>query len=234
MYGSSAVPVGAGYRRGYFARPDEAGRFPSLLVVPGLSGLTSGEKALARHLARNGFGVVVVEFFALRGEDALASYAETSDRDANSMLEEACEYLQSDDVLWALPDKVGLVGIDVGGRTALTAAATRPWVGALALVSTPLTGDEDREHQVSDYLSSLPVPVLALYGEADDLIASETIDTAQELNSHGQWLLYEGAGHEFWNEAADGYDPAAASDFSVRLLDFFRATLPPPVIEDLG
>jgi dienelactone hydrolase len=45
---------------------------------------------------------------------------------------------------------------------------------------------------------------------------------------------YEGAGHGFLDLAGDGYEPAAAEDAWARILAFFRATLPPPEIEDLG
>ena len=156
MYGTSAVPIGAGYRPGYLSRPDEAGKFPVVIVLPGLGGLSSGEKSLARRLARNGIAALVVELFAVAGDDALASYIETSDREVMVMLEETYEFLQSDDVLWALPEKVGLLGIDVGGRPALDRGGHPPLGGLrVAVVSTPLTGDEEREHQVADYLSSL-------------------------------------------------------------------------------
>ncbi|MFN2486141.1 MAG: dienelactone hydrolase family protein [Acidimicrobiia bacterium] len=234
MYGTQAVPVGASYRPGYFSRPDEAGRFPVVLVIPGLAGLSSGEKSLARALARNGLAAVVVELFSVAGENALDSYSATSDREALVMLEEAYDYLVSDDVFWALPERVGLLGIDVGGRPALTAAATRPWVGSVAVVSTPLTGDEGREHHVADYLGSLPVAVLGLYGEADELIDNSTVDEAQSRNDHGLWLLYEGAGHEFWNEESSAYDSGAGVDMVARLIEFYRATLPVAITEDLG
>ena len=98
----------------------------------------------------------------------------------------------------------------------------------------PLTGDEDRELHVADYLGSLPVAVLGLYGESDPLIANETVDEAQSRNEHGQWLLYEGAAHDFWDEESDDYDPSAALDMEGRLLAFYRATLPEAVVEDLG
>src|SRR5690606_13670444 len=51
MYGSYPVPVGAGYRRGYLARPDRAGRFPVVIVVPDLNGLSSFEKDICRTFA---------------------------------------------------------------------------------------------------------------------------------------------------------------------------------------
>ncbi|MGH9897082.1 MAG: dienelactone hydrolase family protein, partial [bacterium] len=233
MYGSQTIPVGAGYRPGYFSRPDEAGKFPVVVLVPGLAGLGSAEKSICRKLARNGLAVVAVEIFA-GGDAALEAYHLTSDREVLLTLQETLEYLQSDDIFWALPAKVGLLGFDVGGRPAIVAASRQAWTGSIAVVSTPLTGDEEREHQVADYLGSLGVAVLGLYGESDPLIANETVDEAQSRNDHGVWLLYEGAGHSFWDDESDDYDPSAALDLEARLIEFFRATLPAAIIEDLG
>ena len=36
LYGTFPVPIGSGYRPGYLARPDEAGRFPVVFVLPGV------------------------------------------------------------------------------------------------------------------------------------------------------------------------------------------------------
>jgi carboxymethylenebutenolidase len=235
MYGSQTIPVGAGYRPGYISRPDEAGRFPVVVLVPGLAGLGSAEKAICRKLARNGLAVVAVEIFAdTDSESALEAYHRTSDRQVLLTLHETVEYLQSDDIFWALSEKVGLLGFDVGGRPVIVAAARQAWTGSIAVVSTPLTGDEGREHQVADYLGSLPVAVLGLYGEEDPLIAGETVDEAQARNEHGVWLLYEGAAHSFWDTESDDYNPGAALDLEPRLIEFFRATLPAAIIEDLG
>ncbi len=235
MYGSQTIPVGAAYRPGYISRPDEAGRFPVAVLVPGLEGLGSAEKALCRKLARNGLAVVAVEIFPANDPgEALGAYQETSDRQVLLTLQETVEYVQSDDIFWALSEKVGLLGFDVGGRPAIVAAARHPWVGSIAVVSTPLTGDEGREHQVADFLGSLPVAVLGLYGQDDPLIANETVDEAQARNEHGSWLLYEGAAHSFWNDETEDFNPSAAADLETRLLDFFRATLPTAIIEDLG
>ena len=184
MYGSQTIPVGAAYRPGYISRPDEAGRFPVVVLVPGLEGLGSAEKALCRKLARNGLAVVAVEIFPANDPgEALGAYQETSDRQVLLTLQETVEYVQSDDIFWALSEKVGLLGFDVGGRPAIVAAARHPWVGSIAVVSTPLTGDEGREHQVADFLGSLPVAVLGLYGQDDPLIANETVDEPRLVTS---------------------------------------------------
>jgi len=99
---------------------------------------------------------------------------------------------------------------------------------------TPLTGDEEREHHVADYLDHLPVPVLGLYAANDDLIDSSTVDEAQRRNDHGQWLLYEGVGHGFLDSDGDNFDQGAADDAMARIVAFFEATLPEPQIENLG
>ncbi|HKY46512.1 MAG TPA: dienelactone hydrolase family protein [Acidimicrobiia bacterium] len=243
MYGTFRVPIGSGYRPGYLSRPDEAGRFPVVLAFPGLGGLKSYQKDLCRRLARRGFACLAIDLYPGQMEadqgigpfdDGLAAYASQSDRVISSDIDEAHEFLESEDVFWAIPDRCGVLGIDVGGRFALIAAATRPWARAAVVISTPLTGDEDREYQVADLLNHVAVPVLGLYGAADPLIAPETVDAAQDRNRNGQWLLYDGAGHDLIDDASPEYDPAAAADAETRITQFFQATLPKPETVDLG
>lgn len=233
LYGRLPIPVGAGHRDGYLARPDAAGEVPVVVVVPDLDGLGSLEKDLCRRLAREGFAAVTVDIYGGDG-DGLELYNTVSDDQVLTVLEELHQFIASDDVAWNVDDTVGILGLDTGGRFALAKAATRPWVRSVAVCYTPLTGDEDREHQVADYLDHLPIPVLGLYGADDELIDSVTIDEAQRRNEHGQWLLYEGAGHGFLDIDGDWFDQSAADDAFARLLAFFRATLPDPRIEDLG
>jgi carboxymethylenebutenolidase len=237
MYGGFPVPVGSGYRNGYIARPDKAGRFPTALILPGLVGLTAHEKATARSFARRGIATVVVDCYPVRpasSDDALGLYHLLDDGEAVRILDETVQFLASPDVDWSIPDQHGLLGIDVGGRFAMIAGASRPWVASLALISTPLTGDESRRHQVADVLEHLAAPVLALYGAADPLIVPDTVDEAQRRNQAGSWLLYENAGHGFADETSPDYDAAAAADANARLVQFFKTTLPAPDVPDLG
>ncbi len=233
MYGSWPIPVGTAHRTGYIARPDEAGRFPVVIVVPDLNGLNSFEKDLCRQFARSGIAAVAIDLYRSDG-DALEAYNQLSDTRALTDLDETYEFVVSDDVAWNAGEKVGLLGLDVGGRFALAKAARTPWVASLACVGTPLTGDENREIKVADHLAHLPVPVLAMYGAEDELVAASTVDEAQTRNAHGQWLLYEGAGHGFLDPSAEGYDASAAGDAVQRMIAFFKATLPPAEVEELG
>lgn len=237
MYGSLTVSVGAGYRRGYLARPDQAGRFPTVILLPDLDGLGTHEKHIALRLARHGLAVVAVDLYTTEPADrrsALVEYNALTDSEAIRTIDETYDYLRSEDIDWANTSSLGVLGLDVGGRFALLHAAHRPWVGAAAAVSTPIAGDEDRRFQVADILKHIAVPVLALYGDEDDLIDIETVDEAQSRNVTGQWLLYEGARHAFTDEASDEYHEPSTEDALTRLTDFFIANLPKKAEVNLG
>lgn len=233
LYGPWPIPVGSRHRDGYLARPDEAGKVPVVFVIPGIDGLAGLEKDVCRRLAREGFAALSIDLYAQDG-DGLDLYSQITDDEVLFVLDELHQFVVSDDVQWNIDERVGIFGTDVGGRFGLIKAATRDWVRSLAVAYTPLTGDEEREHQVADYLSHLPVPVLGLYGANDELIDVSTVDEAQRRNDHGQWLLYEGSEHAFLDLDSPTYDAGAADDAFARILAFFKASLPQPQIEDLG
>lgn len=234
LYSPWPLPVGVGHRTGYLARPDVAGKFPVVLVLPTIDGLTSFEKDICRRLARNGIVGLAVDFYRGEDDDPLVSYDQLEDQRAFTDLDEVYEFLISDDVDWALHGGVGVFGPDVGGRFGLMIASRREWVKSIAVAYTPLTGDEDRDFQVAASLGNLPVPVLGLYGAEDDLIDVASVDEAQRRNEHGQWLLYEGSGHGFLDGDHENYNLAAAEDAWARCLAFFAATLPQAQPVDLG
>lgn len=233
MYGTWPIPIGAAHRDGYIARPDEAGEFPVVVLIPDLDGLGSLEKDICRRLARSGLAAVAVDFYP-EAKDSLTGYTMLDDNQALADLDELYEFISSQDVEWNVSKKFGLLGIDTGGRFALAKAATRDWVASAAVVYSPLTGDEDRGFQVADYLDHLPVPILGLYGAEDDLIDPSSVDEAQRRNEHGQWLLYDGARHGFLNIEGERYDAAATEDAIARLVAFFIGSLAPAEVEDLG
>ena len=233
LYRDFAMPTGARFTTGYLARPDRVGVYPLLVLLPPLRGITSFVKALARHLARNRYGVLVPDITRGRHpgpdaslDDLVATYQGVSDRRALADIDDAVAFTFNDPAGWAREGKIGVIGIDVGGRFAINYAAhRRRQVGALCVAYAPLAGDENRRLQVADALEMLPMPVLGLYGAEDELVPAAGVDEAQRRNPHGRWILYEGVGHDFLDDDSDGYHPAAASDTLARLLRLLAATL---------
>ena len=103
-----------------------------VLVLPSIDGLTSFEKDLCRQLARHGLAAIAIDFYREQDGNPADAYNSLTDSRAVTDLDEVHEFVISDDVDWAVADDVGILGIDVGGRFGLVAAATRPWVKSLA------------------------------------------------------------------------------------------------------
>jgi len=233
LYREFAMPTGARFTEGYLARPDRIGSYPLVVLLPPLRGITPFVKDLARRLARNRYAVLVPDLTrgAHPGDDAsfdelIAAYRRVRGRRALADIDDAVAFAFNDPAGWARQGNIGVVGIDVGGRFAITYAAhRRRLVGALCVAYAPLAGDEDRELQVADALGMLPMAVLGLYGAEDELVPAEGVDEAQRRNRHGKWILYEGVGHDFLDDDSASYHPGAAGDMISRLLALLAATL---------
>ena len=210
LYGSYGVPVGSGHVPGYLARPDRAGRFPTVLVLPE-SRLTSHHKDLSRRLARHGLATVAIDLPGTVGDAVMA-------------VDEAYEFVMVNN--WAIERHLGIIGLGSGGEPGLVFAADQPEVRAVALVSTPLENDGP----VAASLPRLAVPVLGLYG-ADEPSGLD-IDDGRILN--GTFVVYQGAAVGFMDDGASRYDAAASADAHRRLIEFFVQNLPGPQLERMG
>ena len=231
MYGTYSTPAGSSYRSDYLARPDAVGRFPVVLITSGPGEISSHVKSVCRFLARRG-----IVALALNLEPALSNGAHhgMGDTDLLAQLDETRRFLNDEELDWALGDRVGVLGIGSGGRLALLAATLRNWVGPVAVLYGPLTGDEQRRYPAAGQLERLGGAVLGIYAADDELIEPRTVDNAQDQNPAGAWLLYEGVGHGFVDENHPNYDEGAAMDALERLAGFFSSHLPAPQTLDLG
>ena len=235
IYKQIGVPIGAGEFDAYLARPDAAGPWPVVVVLPSIRGLGSAEKAIARHLAKHGRAVLVVDPY--RGEapgpdatldEAAAAYAEVTDDRVLADLAEVAEYLAAPSTAWADDLPPILLGFDTGGRFALLAGLVRREVRAVVAVSAPLVGTEGRL-DVLEHLSSLAIPALGLYGAEDEFVDVADVDQAQESSPSSRFVVYEGVGHDFMDPSSDGYHPGAEGDALARIRGFVESVAPIPV-----
>lgn len=207
LYGSYDLPVGAGHSPGYLARPDQAGRFPAVLVLPD-SGLSSHHKDLCRRLARHGLAAIAIDL----------------DLAGSGVVGEAHEFVMAND--WAIKDRFGIIGLGAGGGSGLIYAADNPEVRAVAVVSTDLADGGP----LTSYLPRLNVPLLGLFGS--DEMPGAQVDDGRIPN--GWFVVYSGVSAGFMDAGAAAYDAAAAVDAYRRLVEFFGQSLPAAQIEVLG
>ena len=235
MYGTYSTPTGSTYRSDYLARPDAVGRFPVVLITTDEGRVSSHIKGLARFLARRGVASVALNLAPHqpgRFEDGTGPSG--TDIEVLAQLDDTHRFLTNEDLDWVLTGPVGVLGIGSGGRLALMASSLREWAGPAALLYGRLDGDEHRRHPTWELLERLRGPVLGIYAADDDLIPASSVDTAQDRNPSGQWLLYEGVGHGFVDPNNANYDQGAARDALARLAGFFTAALPVPQVVETG
>lgn len=231
MYGTYSTPAGSSYRSDYMARPDAVGRFPVVLITGGPGEISSHVKSVCRFLARRGMVALALD---LEPESSNGAHHGMGDTDLLAQFDETRRFLSDEDLNWALNEPMGVLGIESGGRLALLAAALRSWVGPVAVLYGPLTGDEQRRYPTAGQLERLGGAVLGIYAADDELIDPGTVDNAQDRNPAGAWLLYEGVGHGFVDENHSNYHESAAMDALERLAGFFASHLPAPQTLDLG
>jgi carboxymethylenebutenolidase len=116
---------------------------------------------------------------------------------------------------------VGLVGWCMGGGLALSTAAEVDDIGAVVVFyGRPLEDEETMR---------IKAPVLGHYGELDAGIPVASVRAFEkEMTTHGIFcdiLIYPGAGHAFFNETRDAYDPDAAMAAWNRTLEWFQKHL---------
>lgn len=211
LYGSADIFSGLRHNRGYVARPDHAGSFPTIILLHGAGGITSSVKSFARRLARHGLAVVGPDLFRGVSPRLSPAYPDTARIAADAA--STRQWTASPDTAWVRPGPVGVVALDRAASAALEFAAAGD-VAGLALVSPVLEPGPTTD-----------VAVIGFYGKEDQQVESEDRAAVQETLGHGEWVLYGGAGHGLVDESSADYRWDVAEDVVARIVDFFKASL---------
>jgi carboxymethylenebutenolidase len=227
LFGSTSVSVGSRLHRGYLARPDLGGQWPTILLVAPAWGVTSSIKDLCRKLARQGLAALAPDLYD-RTAPARSVDRETAERAAAALpatvidrdLNDFASFIANPAGFWSSAEHgFGVLGIGRGGRAAVRMAA-RTGAAALALVYAPIDGEEET-------LASFAGGVLGIYGRSDDVVAADTVAAVRTSAPHAEVVVYGDVGHDFLDDYGDTYDREAASDAVERLSGFFEKVLPP-------
>jgi carboxymethylenebutenolidase len=199
-------------------------------------------KYLTRRIARQGFAAICPDLYAGAAPDRSAS-REASVRAALALsparvrrdLGHIVRFITNPTGFWSnAEDGFGVVGFGIGGRGAVDVATDHPG-SPLAIVGAPLAAQsvpsaEEVEPApvhvgVATALAQVTGPLLGIYGREDDLVSIDEVMAARQLAPHGEWVLYEGVGADFYDDDHPGFDLPAQADTITRLTDFFEKHL---------
>ncbi len=242
LFGSTSISVGSLTHTAYLARPDLSGEWPTIVVVPSAWGVTGAMKYLNRRIARQGFAAVCPDLYAGAAPDrstpreaSVRAALELSPAMVRRDLDHIVRFITNPTGFWSnAEDGFGVVGFGIGGLGAVDIVTDHPG-SPLAIVGAPLAAQsvpsvEEAEPApvhagVAASLAQLTGPLLGIYGREDDAVSIDEIMGARQLAPHGEWVLYEGVGADFYDDDHPGFDLPGQVDTITRLTDFFEKHL---------
>jgi carboxymethylenebutenolidase len=213
----------------YLSRPS-TGKFPGLLFIFEIFGLTEEMQRVADDFAAAGYAVMMPDLFS-RGSwfscvrKAMADLKAGQGRNVQDLLD-ARQWLTGRD--FADPAHIAVIGFCLGGGFALILAKT-----GLFYVAAPFYGHSPERLDGA-------CPIVASYAGRDKTTVPEFQKIKSEverLNVPADLKLYPNAGHSFMNRAPNavlgfiasiapihgGYDPQVAADATQRVVAFLKA-----------
>lgn len=232
--GEVKIPVSDGEIPGYRAMPAEGGPFATILVVQEVFGVHEHIKDICRRLAKAGYFAVAPALYARQGDvsqmtnidDILKVVAKVPEPEVASDLDATVAWAGSTGK--ADTAKLGITGFCWGGRQVWLYCAHNPKVKAGVAWYGPLQRPKSEMTPVDplDVVPQLKVPVLGLYGGADDGIPMTQIQAMQDAlkaaGSPSEIVVYPDTPHGFNADYRASYRPEQAKDGWTRLLAWFK------------
>lgn len=208
--------------QGFFARPQEGGTYPGIVMIHENRGLRPEIKQAAEELAKEGYLVLAADLYKGQvletQEQARAVSGNFDQTDGTANLRAAARYLRDQGAV-----KLASLGWCFGGRQSLNLA----------------TSGEDLDATVVYYGGGMPTtvealkpiqwPVLGIFGAEDQAIPIEKVkEFESSLNTLGvanEVYIYPGVGHAFANPSGQNYAPEATKDAWEKTTVFLEQVL---------
>jgi len=235
--GETTIPTSQGALPAYFARPDGAGPFPTVLVIEEIFGVHEYIKDTCRRLAKAGYLAVAPELYARIGD--LSKMA-----DINAIIRDVISKTPDDQLLldldatatWAAvnhgdPKRLAVTGFCRGGRDTWLYAAHNPalkaavaWYGPVGGTSTAI-----QPHNAADVATELKAPLLGLYGGQDAGIPVADVQAAAaKATGAGRVVkihVFDDAPHGFHADYRPSYRKSDAEAGWQEMLQWFARYL---------
>lgn len=222
----------------YLARPNKDGRYPGIVIIHDIFGVSDHARDIARRFANVGYVAIVPDGFTRIDlpfdEQVFGRAGKLDDRLTVADLENAAATLR------AMPQcggKVGAVGFCMGGRSALLFACSSAkvdatidcWGGSI----TPDTGTSPLHPvPVVQLVKGLGKPLYAVFGAEDtNPSPAHARELQAALEREGKLGLatlesFPNAGHAFFADSRpERYREKAAFDLWPKMLAFFKQHL---------
>jgi len=217
----------------YRAMPASGGPFPTVLVVQEIFGVHEHIKDICRRFAKLGYLAVAPALYARQGD--VANMTDIQEILAKVVSKVPDSQVMSDldaTAAWAKGNKgdtarMGVTGFCWGGRITWLYAEHNPnlkaavaWYGPLNRPTNELTPTNP-----PDGIKDLKVPVLGLYGAADQGIPVADVekmrDALKAAGKTAEIVIYPETPHGFNADYRPSYRPEAAKDGWSRLQAWF-------------
>ena len=209
---------------GYLSLPEQTPA-PAVIVLQEFWGLEPHIKDVADRFAAEGYvalapdlyhGVVVDE-----PDEARKLMMELDHPRAIAEIESAGRYLLSRDDVRG--NGVGIIGFCMGGGLVLKVASQTDVLSAAVVFY-------GRNPDPIQQVAGIDCPLLGIYGEEDQGIPPSEVERLRgTLQASGkedfELHIYPGAGHAFFNDRRQAYDPEASKDAWGKVLGLFREHL---------
>ncbi|MEK6437511.1 dienelactone hydrolase family protein [Pseudonocardia sp. T1-2H] len=210
------------------AQPDGPVR-GGVVVLHEARGVTDAVRRLVSGIAGDGWLTVAPHLYHRDGADELhASDEQVADQvrrlDGEQVMADtdtAFGWLVEHDVT---PDRMGVIGFDLGGTVALLVAASRTLGAAVTVGGTGTTEPlSDSFPSLVSAAAEVTCPWLGIYGEpadgSEDPALEQLKDAADGAGVATNLVIYPGSGHRFDSE------PGSAGDAWQRMLNWFDSHL---------
>lgn len=209
----------------YLAKPAAPDDRPGIVIVHHLWGLDAHTMTIADRLAGLGYLAVAPDLYRGRLGADYGLAKEMMDRldqtRAVAIVKGAIGYLRSLDG-GKTHRPVALVGFDMGGRVALSAALQAADAQALVIFYGHV-------ETTKEALMPIQMPVLGVFGTDDVVVRAEEARkfeaALKEAGKQATIIIYRGMAHAFFDDSRPDYDPELGKDAWVRTQDFLAATL---------
>lgn len=235
--GEAMVPTDKGDLPAYFARPDGAGPFPTVLVIEEIFGVHEYIKDTCRRLAKAGYLAVAPELYARIGDLSKMTDASVIVRDVISKAPDD-QLLRDLDAAatWAAanhgdPKRLVVTGFCRGGRNTWLYAAHNPALKAAVAWYGPVGGTPSsiQPRTAADAATELKAPLLGLYGAQDAGIpVADVKAAAAKATSAGKVVtihVFDDAPHGFHADYRPSYRKADAEAGWQEMLQWFAKYL---------